>query len=53
MVNNTKTRATTAERDFHPSHLRVIYDLFEDKMVDSYLSGELEQSRPNLFSCLK
>ena len=54
---NGKIQKTTGRvwrgRDFHPSHLRVIYDLFEDKMVDSYLSGELEQSSPNLFSCLK
>jgi hypothetical protein len=38
--------------DFHPSQLRVIYDLFDDKIVDEYLSGNLEQSQPKLFSCL-
>tara|TARA_B100001093_G_C26749131_1_gene980294 strand:+ start:251 stop:1057 length:807 start_codon:yes stop_codon:yes gene_type:complete len=39
--------------DFHASHLRVIYELFEDNIVDSYLRGELEQRLPTLFSCLK
>ena len=38
--------------DFHASQLRVIYDLFNDKIVDHYLSGEFEQREPKLFSCL-
>tara|TARA_B100001250_G_scaffold410618_1_gene437431 strand:+ start:1189 stop:1998 length:810 start_codon:yes stop_codon:yes gene_type:complete len=40
-------------KDFHPSHLRVIYDLFNDKMVDKYLDGELGNSKPILYSCLR
>lgn len=41
------------ESDFHASQLRLIYDLFDDKIVDYYLSGILEQKKPKLFSCLK
>ena len=38
--------------DFHPSQLRVIYDLYDDNIVDAYLAGELEQKTPKLVSCL-
>ena len=38
--------------DFHPSHLRVIYDQFNDSIVDHYLAGELDQRKPQLYSCL-
>ena len=40
------------EEDFHASQLRVIYDLYQDKMVDSYLSGELSNRKPKLISCI-
>lgn len=30
-------------RDWTPQTLRVIYELFEDKIVDMYLNGELEK----------
>ena len=36
--------------DFEPSHLRVIYDTFQNKIVDSYLNGELGRKIPNLIS---
>ena len=39
--------------DFHPSHLRVIYDLYDNKIVDFYLNGELLRKQPkviNLFN---
>ena len=39
--------------DFHASQLRVIYELFDDDIVDKYLDGELEQKQPNIFSCLE
>ena len=39
--------------DFHASQLRVIYDLYNDKIVDSYLSGSLSTRKPKLFSCIK
>lgn len=36
--------------DFHPSQLRVIYDLFDDSIVDAYLQGELDQTLPRIIS---
>lgn len=39
--------------DFHPSQLRVIYDLYQDKIVDNYLSGSLSNRMPKLISCIK
>ena len=38
--------------DFHPSQLRLIYDLYGDKIVDAYLDGELSTKIPKLFSCI-
>ena len=38
--------------EFHASQLRVIYDQFDDDIVDAYIDGELGQRKPNLFSCL-
>ena len=35
-------------KDFKPIHLRVIYDLFENQIVDEYLSGNLDNDLPNL-----
>lgn len=52
-IQKTSGRLWRSKYDFHPSHLRVVYDLYDDKIVDSYLSGELEQRSPNLFSCLE
>jgi folate-dependent phosphoribosylglycinamide formyltransferase PurN len=39
--------------DFHASQLRVIYDLFDERIVDAYLDGDLEQRKPALFSCIR
>lgn len=36
------------EGDFKPEHLRVIYDLFNNDMVDAYLRRELSQEQPTL-----
>ena len=36
-------------RDFHAHHLRVIYDLYENKLVQAFLDGELPDRRPTLF----
>ncbi len=36
------------EGDFRPEHLRVIYDLFDNDMVDVYLRGEIKNSPPEL-----
>jgi methionyl-tRNA formyltransferase len=35
-------------RDFQPAHLRIIYDLFDNRIVDAYLDGALEQTVPSL-----
>lgn len=35
-------------RDFQPHHLRVNYDLFNDRMVDAWVSGELGGNEPHL-----
>ncbi len=39
-------------RDFEPQHLRVNYDLFNDRMVDEYLSGRLGTKTPKLIANL-
>lgn len=41
------------QSDFHPSMLRIIYDLFDDKIVDLFLKGEISGRLPRLFSCIK
>lgn len=38
--------------DFHASQLRVIYDLFNDDIVDAYLNGVLQQRNPKLISVI-
>ncbi|MBI4065724.1 methionyl-tRNA formyltransferase [Candidatus Kaiserbacteria bacterium] len=38
------------ESAFRPEHLRVIYDLFSNDMVDAYLRGELSQNKPTLIT---
>ena len=38
--------------DFHASQLRIIYDLFNDRIVDHYLSGEFGSRKPKIFSCI-
>ncbi len=40
------------DSDFDPSHLKLIYELFNDSIVDRYLDKELNQKKPKLFSCL-
>ena len=37
-------------KDFEPSHLRVIYDTFNNEIVDSYLNGKLGVRKPSLVS---
>lgn len=38
------------QKDFKPEHLRVIYDLFQNDMVDAYLRGEISQEQPPIIS---
>lgn len=40
------------ESAFKPEHLRVIYDLFNNDMIDAYLHGELSQEKPALITSL-
>jgi methionyl-tRNA formyltransferase len=35
-------------RDFRPEHLRVIYDLFNNRLVDAYLDNEVKTRKPKL-----
>ena len=35
-------------KDFMPSHLRIIYDLYDDQMVDKYLNKQLPNNIPKL-----
>ena len=36
--------------DFKSEHLRVIYNLFNDDIVDQYLSGKIKSNPPNLLT---
>ncbi len=40
------------ESDFHPSHLRIIYNEYNDKIVDKYLDGSLISKKPKLINAL-
>lgn len=35
-------------RDFKPEHLRVIYDLYDNKIVNKFLAGDLQSPPPKL-----
>ena len=39
-------------RDFQPAHLRIIYDVFDNDIVDAYLNLQLDQKLPILSSSL-
>lgn len=52
-IEQQKNGKLFLERDWRPEHLRLIYDLYEDKIVDLYLNGEIGQSNePKLVSVL-
>ena len=38
--------------DFHPSHLRVIYDQYDNRIVDEYLNGNLLAKEPKIINSL-
>lgn len=46
--NQRKTGKLWLSSDFRPEHLRVIYDTYEDKLVDEYLLGNLGEKKPVL-----
>jgi methionyl-tRNA formyltransferase len=35
-------------RDFQPAHLRLIYNTYDNNIVDAYLNGQLELREPNI-----
>lgn len=35
-------------QDWQPEHLKVIYQLYNDRIVDAYLDGDLSQHQPQL-----
>ena len=39
--------------DFDPHHLRVIYDLYNNEIVDEYLDGKLGNREPNVIDAFK
>ena len=39
-------------RDFEPHHLHLIYDLYDDKIVDYYLDNKLTKRKPNLIKAV-
>ena len=52
-VEQRSTGRIYRKKDFRPEHLRVIYDLFNNDMVDAYLRGELMQEAPVIVNGLK
>ena len=40
-------------KDFQPHHLRLIYNLYQNKIVDKFLSNELSKKIPDLINGLK
>ena len=38
--------------DFNPTFLRLIYDQFENRVVDAYLDGKLSRRTPKLVSSI-
>jgi methionyl-tRNA formyltransferase len=47
-VEQRSTGKNFLARDFRPVHLRVVYDLFDDRIVDAYLDGALPATPPPL-----
>lgn len=45
-TRQTSTGRLYKQSDFKPEHLRVIYDLFDNAMVDAYLDGTISQELP-------
>ena len=47
-VKQKSTGRLFLTRDFHPSHLRLIYGEFNNKIVDYYLDKKIDQRKPKL-----
>ena len=52
VAKEQKQRGGFGNSDFNPVQLRIIYDQFENKLVDRYLDGKLSTRIPNLYSGL-
>ena len=48
----TSTGKLFLTTDFHASHLRVIYDLYQNKIVDEFLVGNLRCKYPEIISAI-
>lgn len=44
----TRTGKLWLNKDWRPEHLRLIYELYSDSIVDFYIDGELNQFEPKL-----
>ena len=44
----TATGKNFLARDFQPAHLRMIYEVYDDDIVEQYLDGKLKQHKPKL-----
>jgi methionyl-tRNA formyltransferase len=40
-------------RDFEPHHLRLIYDLYKDRIVDEWINGRLGSRKPKIYNGIK
>ncbi len=53
-LNNQKTSGRVwRDKDFNPYHLRLIYDLYNNQIVDEYLKGNLGSHKPKLIQGLQ
>ena len=50
LVPQKSTGRLFLTRDFEPHHLRVIYDLYNDQIVDEWLAGRLGSREPKLIN---
>ncbi len=47
-IKQTTTGKNFLSRDFQPAHLRLIYEVYDDDIVDQYLDGNLKRHKPKL-----
>ena len=47
-VTQKSTGKLWLKKDWAPQHLKMIYGLYEDKIVNAYLDGDLAQNKPHL-----
>lgn len=49
----TRTGKLFLSNDFDPHHLRVVYDLYDNDIVDGYLDGNLGERQPNIIDAFE